>query len=205
MVNMATYLQLLNASNISVPPIEIDASVLYGKEIHSKIRDWQQRYERYSTEMADLDIPSDFMELVAKYPVSMCKKEMNNTIKLLIALFYFYHPIGMEPFNVDMFEGEVPFNADKMVKEANEFFNKHVHEIIQPSYEQLSLIFDKSKATIFTAIQEKGEEAKTLIEQGQLRRNARKLAMKEIIAEEKEKLKLESQNNTQFQQTDERT
>lgn len=193
---MATYLELLKLSNIELPPEEIDASVLYGVEIHNKIKDWHKRYERHASEMADLDIPSDFMELIARYPVSMCRKEMNNTIKLLIALFYFYHPIDIEPFKLKDMDGDgsAPFNIKETIRKANEFFLKHYLEAAQPSYEHLTLIFDKSKATVFEAIKDRGEEAKQLIEEGQLKRTIKRMARDQLIQEEKNRIKTEEQN-----------
>jgi flagellar motor protein MotB len=57
------------------------------------------------------------------------------------------------------------------------------------SMDYLSLITDKSKKTIFDAIREKEQEAKKILEEAKLRKEARELALKELIEEEKLKLK----------------
>jgi transposase len=57
------------------------------------------------------------------------------------------------------------------------------------SMDYLALIFDKSKKTIHDCIKEKEEEAKKILEEAKLRKKAKEIALKELIEEEKEKLR----------------
>jgi deoxyribose-phosphate aldolase len=64
----------------------------------------------------------------------------------------------------------------------------------------LALIFDRSKSSIHQAIKDKEAEAKAIIEESKLRNKAKKIALEQLIEEEKQKLKQSrqiEQTNTQ--------
>ena len=64
------------------------------------------------------------------------------------------------------------------------------------SMDYLSLITDKSKKTIFDAIREKEQEAKKILEEAKLRKEAKEIALRELIEEEKLKLKQKQEQIT---------
>lgn len=75
------------------------------------------------------------------------------------------------------------------------------------SYEDLSLMFDVSKATVHEAIKQKEAEAKGLLVDVQLREKAKEIALEQLIEEEKQKLKKkqakkQANNRTNAQNTE---
>jgi len=164
-------LSYLRRKGAILPPIE-DEGNLPAKAILKKIRDFYFRKEQSNTEIDDF-AEGYFLELLRDYPQSMCSQHMTNSLKQLIGLLYFEDRMDDKPKAKGDWEGY--------------------------SYEHLALIFVRSKATIYQAIHEKETEVKQLLTEGSLRQKARGLALEELVNEEKEKLKLE-QNNQKNEQ-----
>jgi hypothetical protein len=159
-------IRLLKSLGVKLPQTENEFSNVKAEDLIAKMRSFYERFEKVQS--ADNEFaPMDFLELIAYYPASMCSFHMNETLKLLIALFYYW---------------------DKQ-KESEEKENEE-----GCSMDYLSLVFDKSKSSIFEAVRQKGEEAKQLIEEAKLRTKAREIAFREIVEQEKEKLKQTIQN-----------
>ena len=97
---------------------------LTANEIMDKIRDFHSRWEKSCDDLA----PTSFLELLHYYPISICKREMTDTLKTLITLAYF----DSKPQN-----------------------RKDHGEWKGYSYDDLSLIFCRSKASIHDAVKEK--------------------------------------------------
>jgi hypothetical protein len=157
------------------PEFETDLGNLTAKNILDKINSFRERNEKGLEELAD----GDFLELLKTYPVSMCQRSMTDKLELLIALHYFF----CKP-------------TPEEVKRAREQ-DKYIWE--GHSFDYLSLIFDRSKSSIHEAISHKEHEAKAILEENILREKAKAIALEQLVAEEKERIK---QNN---EETNERT
>ena len=107
-----------------------------------------------------------YTQLLSYYPVSMCQRHMSDTLKLLIAMSYY---------------------ANKPKVAEKDSWNGF-------SYESLSLVFVRSKASVHSAVRDKGLEAKDLLTGDPLREEARKIAISQLIEEEKAILR---EKNTQ--------
>jgi hypothetical protein len=145
-----------------LPPRETDVSGLTAQQIIDKIRSFWDRCRKDNSQDSDV-APIDFLELLEAYPVSMCSFHMNDTLKLLVALMYFD--------SRDKEENAIPSNWEGY------------------SMDYLALIFDRSKKTIHDAIKEREAEAKAILEEAKLRKKAREIALRELVEEEKRKLK----------------
>lgn len=166
----------LKSKSIPLPPVETEDG-LSAKEIMDKIRSFYFRFEKASnSDMQDFG-ESYFLGLLRDYPQSMCNRNMTESLKQLIALIY--------------------FESKPEPEEKKPIWNGF-------SYEDLSIMFDLSKATIHEAIRQKEAEIKQLLEEAKLRKKAKEIALEELVREEKEKLKLE-QNDQMNEQTTERT
>lgn len=152
-------LDLMEERGIKIPPREMDVSGLTAQQIIERIRSFWERCKKDSSQDSDV-APIDFLELLEAYPVSMCSFHMTEQLKLVVALIYF----DSKPEN--------PQSENEGL-----------------SMDYLALIFDRSKKTIHDAIKEKEQEAKRILEEAKLRKEARELALRELIEEEKEKLK----------------
>jgi predicted DNA-binding protein YlxM (UPF0122 family) len=116
-----------------------------------------------------------FLHLLAYYPKSMTSYNLTPLMQKLIAFIYFYSQNSKE---------------------------------VKLSMDDLAELFHRSKSTIYDCIQKHGELEKMLkdeIEQERLRAKAQKEAYKQLIEEEKQKLKLERENNQKDKQTSEQT
>ena len=116
-----------------------------------------------------------FLHLLAYYPKSMTSYNLTPLMQKLIAFIYFYSQNSKE---------------------------------VKLSMDDLAELFHRSKSTIYDCIQKHGEFEKMLkdeIEQERLRVKAQKEAYKQLIEEEKQKLKLERENNQKDKQTSEQT
>jgi hypothetical protein len=152
---------------VKLPNFENEFSNVKVEDLIGKMRSFYERFEKVAN--ADNEFaPMDFLELIAYYPASMCSFHQTETLKLLIALFYYW---------------------DKQ-KESEEEENDYEGY----SMDYLSLIFDRSKSSIHQAIKDKEEEAKAIIEESKLRNKAKKIALEQLVQEEKEKLKQTIQN-----------
>lgn len=150
----------LKKKGIALPPMETEEG-LTAKEIMNKIRSFHFRLEKSHAEICEY-AESYFLELLSNYPKSICDRHMSKTQKLLIALMY--------------------FESKPDSKEENPGWKGF-------SYEELSIIFDVSKATVHDAVKQKEEEAKKLIASVQLREKAKEIALEQLVEEEKQKLK----------------
>ena len=152
-------LAFLRKKGIMLPAIETEKG-LKAKDMMDKIKGFYTRLDKASGDIADF-APCYFLELLANFPLSICSRNMIETCKKLITLYYFAskpNPEEEEP----IWDGF--------------------------SYEDLSLIFDRSKASIHDAIKEKEVEVKELLEEVSLKAKARALALEELVEEEKKKL-----------------
>lgn len=170
-------LRLLREKGIPLPPVETEEG-LTAKDILDAMRGFYLRLEKeLDSEIADY-AESYFLELMANYPKSMCSQHMTDSLKLLIASIYF--------------ESKSEPNDKELTWEGY-------------SYEDLSVIFDKSKASIHEAIRQKETQVKQLLEESQKRTEAKAIALRELIEEEKAKLRREKENNQKNEQMSERT
>jgi hypothetical protein len=166
-------IRLLTYWGVKLPQTENDFSNVKAEDLIGKMRSFYERFEK--VENADNEFaPMDFLELLTYYPISMCSFHQTETLKLLIALFYYW---------------------DKQ-KESEEKENDYEGY----SMDYLSLIFDRSKSSIHQAIKDKEAEAKAIIEESKLRNKAKEIALEQLIEEEKQKLKQNriEQTNTQI-------
>jgi hypothetical protein len=155
-------IRLLKSLGVKLPQTEDDLVNVKAEDLIGKMRSFYERFEKVAN--ADNEFaPMDFLELLTYYPVSMCSFHQTETLKLLIALFYYW---------------------DKQ-KESEEEENDYEGY----SMDYLSLIFDKSKSSIHQAIKDKEAEAKAIIEESKLRNKAKEIALEQLIEEEKQKLK----------------
>jgi len=117
----------------------------------------------------------DFWQLINKYPVSMCERKMSPTLTFLITLFYHYKIPKVK---------QKDEKHQELWDSVREKFNKQAFY----SYEQLGLLFMRSKASIHDAIKAREGEIMQLVEEVNMRRHARSIALQEYVAEEKIKL-----------------
>jgi len=151
---------VLKNKGVALPPMEKEGD-LTAKEIMDKIRNFYGKLEKCNSETRDF-AEGYFLELLYHYPQSMCNRHMTETQKLLMALIY--------------------FESKPRAEEEDPIWNGF-------SYQDLSLIFDVSKATVHEAIKQREEEAKKLIASVQLREKAKEIALEQLVEEEKQKLK----------------
>ena len=151
---------VLKKKGIALPSMETEGD-LTAKEIMDKIRNFYGKLEKCNSGTRDF-AEGYFLELLYYYPKSMCSRHMTETQKLVMALIY--------------------FESKPRPEEEDPIWNGF-------SYEDLSLIFEVSKATVHEAIKQKGEEAKKLLVNVKLREKAKEIALEQLIEEEKLKLK----------------
>lgn len=178
-------IDLLKAGGYELPPRETDLSTLTTKDVFDKINEFMlscnPKYE---------ELVFDFWQLIVSYPISMCKRRMSDTLKLLINLFYHYKMPNLT-------------FADKNENELWQSVRQKFGDQSFYSYEQLGILFMRSKASIHEAIKEKEAEVKQLIEEVNTRRHARSIALQELVAEEK--LKLLEKTSKGIEKTNEQT
>ena len=117
-----------------------------------------------------------FLNFLAYYPKSMTSYNLTPLMQRLIAFTYYYCQNDRE--------------APKL------------------SMEELAEWFRRSKSTIYDAIQKNQELEKMLkaeLEEDKLRAKARKEAYQQLIEEEKEKLRIQRENDQRNDQTSEQT
>jgi hypothetical protein len=153
---------------INFPPNETELGNLTAKQLLDKINAFYQRYSDESN-LAD-EAEGYFLQFLAAYPVSMCSYNMTESLKLTIALVYFDNK---------------PTEDEK--RKENDQWEGY-------SYEDLALIFDRSKASIHAAIEQKETEARAIVQEARLRRIVNAEARRELIEEEKNKLRNEKEN-----------
>lgn len=151
---------VLKNKGVALPPMEKEDG-LTAKGIMDKIRNFYGKLEKCNSETRDF-AEGYFLELLYHYPQSMCSRHMTENQKLLIALIY--------------------FESKPRPEEENPIWKGF-------SYEDLSLMFDVSKATVHEAIKQKEEEAKKMLVNVKLREKAKEIALEQLVKEEKQKLK----------------
>lgn len=163
----------LRRRSVPIPAPETEDG-LTAQDIMDRIRSFYLKMEKANSEVTDF-AEGYFLELLRYYPQSLCSRDMTDALKLLIALLYY---------------GSKPDPEDK-----EPIWNGY-------SYEDLGLVFDRSKATIHEAIMQRGDDAKRILSEGELRAEAKKIALEQLIEEEKQRLREESQRD---KETSERT
>ena len=151
---------------VVLPKKEIDLANLTAQQIMNKIEGFYNR-DPYSCD--DLT-EAYFLELLASYPVSMCGYNMSETLKLLVAFVYFYS----EPSEDDIRQAKEYAKANNCKMSKLGF-----------TFDELACLFDRSKGTIHEAIKQKEIEAKTILQDAQLRRQAKQQAVEELKAHNK--------------------
>lgn len=119
-----------------------------------------------------------FLQYLAKYPVSMCKHDVSPILKKLIG---FHYRFGVPN------EQQVENGAEKV------------------SYEDLSEIFVRSKATISECVNQTEIEWREIQEKAANEQKIEQEARKQLIEEKKQELRKIEQNNQTVAQTTERT
>ena len=157
-------LRILKKKGAILPPTETEEG-LSAKDFMDKMRNFYAKLEKAHSEITDY-AEIYFLELLFNYPKSMVNRHMTDTLKLLVALMYLESKPALED------------------KDAWPGF----------SYEDLGLLFDRSKATIHGVIKEKEAEAKQLLADVQLREKAKEIALEQMVEEEKQKLKKRKQS-----------
>jgi len=193
--------------NVGYPMPEPESYDMVSKDkIFAKMQEFQEE------NLNDEEIKEDFYELLTYFPFSICERQMTDNLKFLITLYYYWKcpqqsqlsdrtlrpDEGLELYHRNQREFEL-YLLDKVMKTMEEQGEQWY------SYEQLSTIFRRSKASIFDAIKEKEKVVKEVISEVLLRGQAKKIALKQLIQEEKQKLIELKQNNQTVAQTTERT
>jgi hypothetical protein len=160
---------------VPLPAFETEDD-LAAKTILEKIRNFYLKLEKASCEVTDF-AEGYFLELLRYYPQSLCSRDMTDSLKLLLAMMYFESKPECHSIKLDD-----PWPGY--------------------SYEDLGLVFDRSKATIHEAIVQKGADAKRILGETELRTRAKKIALEQLIEEEKQRLREKGQRD---KETSERT
>jgi predicted DNA-binding protein YlxM (UPF0122 family) len=119
-----------------------------------------------------------FLHLLAYYPKSMTSYNLTPLMQKLIALAYYYSQ------------------------------NTRGEDTPKLSMDDLAELFHRSKSTIYDCIQKHGELEKMLkaeLEEDRLRAKAQKEAYRQLIEEEKEKLRIQRENDQRIAQTSKQT
>jgi len=155
--------------------IEEDLASLGVQEILEKI-------EEFINSEPDDEQYIVFMHYLAKYPVSMCKRNVSRLLRFLIGFHYRY---------------------GQLLKE------KHFKTVKPVSMEELAQIFGRSKATIHECIKDTEEQWKEFLELKKREEEIEAEAERELIEEAKERLRQEKQvlnkECKQNERTNERT
>lgn len=170
----------LELRGVKLPDRETSLGDLTAQQIVEKIYAFHERLKKES----HLDVApfaeSYFLNLIALYPVGMCSRNMTENLKLVAALFYF---------------GSKPTEEDKKKVTEEDLKLKELFPNIAPSpvhagysYDDLALIFDKSKSSIIEAIKQKQEIAKIILEEAELRCESKITASERLAEEEKDRL-----------------
>lgn len=158
-------LSVLKKKGIPLPQIETEDG-LTAKDIMDKMRSFYRRLEKCHSEIAEY-AESYFLELIFNYPKSMCNRHMSEALKEVMALLYF--------------ESKPKHDGEAREKKGKDEWPGF-------SYDDLSTIFDMSKASIHEAIRQKEVHAKQLLEEVKLRAKAKEIVLEEYVQEERRKL-----------------
>jgi len=170
----------LELRGVKLPEKEAYLGDLTAHQIVEKISQFHERLKHESHLQVAPFAESYFLNLIALYPVSMCSKTMSDPLKLVAALFY----VGSQPPN------EESAGAAEDDQRLKEFFPRNKPSSIHRGYafEDLALIFDRSKAAIAEAVKQKREEAQVMLEEAALRCRKEQNALETLTEEEKHAL-----------------
>lgn len=170
----------LEIRGVKLPPKETFLGDLAAQQIVEKIDVFHRRLQKESHLEVAQFAESYFLNLIALYPVSMCGRSMSDALKLVVALFFF---------------GSKPTEAEKRKWTDEDRKFKELFPNITPSsvyngysYDDLALIFERSRSSIIDAVRQKAEEAKICLEEATLRCKSEKTEAARLIAEEKDAL-----------------
>jgi hypothetical protein len=155
MLGNDVHLSLKDCSDIPFPPKE-DCSNITAQQIVEKINAFYERFENNQTEIGDF-AEGYFMQLLAAYPCSMCNYNMSDELSLVVALIYFHSKV--KDGVCDDWEGY--------------------------TYDDLALVFDRSKQTIFSAIKHNEQKANEILREYKWRCEARQKVEKQLLEEER--------------------
>lgn len=160
------------ASNLFFDELEeADYSTLTVYEIMQKIRGFLAQNPKDINQLI-------FLQYFAKYPVSMCKRDVSPRLKQLIG---FHYRLGLPN------EQEIKSGAEKV------------------SYDDLSEIFVRSKATISECVNKTESEWKEVQSKVAQEQELEQEAREQLLEEKKQKLREMEQNNQTVNQTTEQT
>jgi hypothetical protein len=170
----------LELRGVKLPEKETCLGDLTSNQIVEKINVFHERLRRESHLQVAPFAEAYFLNLIALYPVSMCSRNMTDALKLVAALFYF----GSKPEKT-----EQDSTTEEDLK-AKELFPRNKPSPIYRgySYEDLALIFERTRPTIVEAVHQKQEQAKIMLEEATLRCKSEKAAYEELTEEEKKAL-----------------
>ena len=167
----------LELRGVKIPEKETYLEDLTANQIVEKINVFHERLRRESHLQVAPFAEAYFLNLIALYPVSMCSRTMTDTLKLVAALFYF----GSKPAK------EENANTSEEDLKAKELFprNRPSHVYGGYSFEDLALIFDRTRAAMVEAVKQKRKEAKIMLEEAELRCASGQASLEELTEEEK--------------------
>ena len=170
----------LELRGVKLPEKEAYLGDLTAHQIVEKINQFHERLKHECNLQVAPFAESYFLNLIALYPVSMCGKTMSDPLKLVVALFY----VGSQPTRK---QSAVASEDDQRLKE---FFPRNKPSPVHRGYtfEDLALIFDRTKAAIVEAVKQKQEEAQVMIEEASLRCQKEQNVMETLTEEEKNAL-----------------
>jgi hypothetical protein len=173
----AMSLRDLELRGVKLPEKESYIGDLTANQIVEKINIFHERLKRESHLQIAPFAEAYFLNLVALYPVSMCSKNMTDTIKLVTALFYF----GSKPTK----EPDVKASEDDL--RAKELFPRNKPNPVYRGYsfDDLALILVRTRPAIVDAVKQKQEEAKIMLEEATLRCSSEKASLEELTEDEK--------------------
>jgi len=169
----------LELRGVKLPEKETYFEDLTANQIVEKINFFHERLRRESHLQVAPFAEAYFLNLIAFYPVSMCSRNMTDTLKLVAALFYF----GSQPEK----ESDQASEEDLVAKE---LFPRNKPSPVHRgySYEDLALILDRSVPAIVESVRQKAKEAKIMLEEAKLRCKSEKAALEELTEEERKAL-----------------
>ncbi len=170
----------LELRGVKLPERETFLDDLTAEQVVEKINAFHQRLRRESHLQVAPFAEAYFLNLIGLYPVSMCDKNMTDSLKLVAALFFF----GSQPAK------EVDAKTTEGDQRLKELFPRNKPSPVQQGYslEDLALIFDRTRAAIAEAVKQKQEEAQVMLEEAALRCKSKKNALETLTDEEKQAL-----------------
>jgi hypothetical protein len=165
----------LELRGVKLPEKETCLGDLTANQIVEKINAFHERLRREPHLQVAPFAEAYFLNLMALYPVSMCSRNMTDSLKLLASLFYF----GSKPEKT----GERNIIEDDL--KAKELFPRNKPSPIHKGYshEDLALIFERTRPAIVEAVHQKQKHAKIMLEEATIRCKSQKVAYEEQILE----------------------